>query len=320
MDDAAMRRARIRRCQEEHLEAATTDTCNVLDCPFYAGECSEVATDLLLAQKGDQWLMRELADDPTLGRNPQKITSLIDLERDWFRIAQAIPEMRSMAFSHMRGFSLIVRREEVIHLAIEAGTSESYFGLLKMLRVTGLEVPVELQAELKEHLVRDGFSLDGWEDVLGMAEPDEYVLAPAMVAARDCAKLEAATHHADWNQMEYWLLGILQVVLGRVLLPGRYGFDEAEKRAYEQDVEDVRNMLAQRGLGPRVFEQALNKELTSSPGTGRSAWRWCCEEAERQAQSRGVQGVWAADVMMFCLRLQSAPVQAAIGRCLLRRS
>ena len=167
LDDAALaRRARIRCCQEEHLETATADTCNVLDCPFFVGECSEVATYWLLAHRNDEDFLRELADDPTLGRDPQKVTSLVRFERDWMRVAEAIPALRSVAFSHLRGFSLVAQRAQVYRMVMETGTPEVYAGLLRMLRVTELEVPEKLRGELREHLIRDGIALDPWEDLL----------------------------------------------------------------------------------------------------------------------------------------------------------
>lgn len=167
VDDAALaQRAQIRRCQEEHLEAATAGTCYVLDCPFVAGECSEVATYWLLAHRDDEDFLRELADDPTLGRDPQKVTSFVRYELDWMRVAEAIPALRSVAFSHLHGFSLVAQRAQVYRMVMETGTPEVYAGLLRMLRVTGLEVPEKLKGELREHLVRDGIPLDPWEDLL----------------------------------------------------------------------------------------------------------------------------------------------------------
>ena len=315
LDDAALaQRARIRRCQEEHLEAATADTCNVLDCSFDSAECSKAAVDWLIAHRFDERLMRELDDDPTRGRDPKKITSLICMDFDWLRVAEGIPELRSMAFSHLRGFSLVVRRDEMFRFAMEVGTAEAYFGLLRMLRVTGLEIPEELKDELVESLARDGMALEPWEDLLGIAEPDEFELAPAMIAARDCAKLASAEDWSDWNQAEYWLLGVLQVLLGRVILPRRYGFDEREASEYDQDAEAARAVLAEYGLNLRGFEEELRRALRQLQGSGRDAWRRCCEKAQAQAQSRGVQGVWASDVTAICLEEQSEAVRMAVAR------
>lgn len=168
LDDATLaRRAQVRRCQEDHLEAAAAGTCIALDCPFAAGECSEVTTYWLLAHRDDEDFVRELADDPTLGRDPQKVTSFVRYELDWMRVAEAIPALRSVAFSHLRGFSLVAQRAQVYRMVMETGTPEVYAGLLRMLYVTGLEVPRELRGGLREHLVRDGIPLGPWEDLLG---------------------------------------------------------------------------------------------------------------------------------------------------------
>ena len=169
-DEALARRAEILRCQREHLSAGLGGTCIMLDCPFELDECPQVATDWLLAHRSDEHLMSELAADPTLGHDPRLITSLIKSERFWMRIARAVPVLRSMAFAHMRGFELIVHREEVFRLAFETGTPLAYEGLLRMLRITGLPVPGHLRPELREHLVSDGIALDEWEDLL---EPDD---------------------------------------------------------------------------------------------------------------------------------------------------
>ena len=307
------RRADIRRCQQEHLEAEEAETCLVLDCPFDTMECSKVATNWLLAHRGDEQLMHELADDPTFGRNPREITSLVTTDIDWFRIVRAIPELRDIAFSHLRGFALVTNREEVVRLAMETGTPVAFDSLLRMLRLTGLEIPAGLRKELKDQLITCGTDLSLWEGLLEDEEPDGHDLSPAMLVAYERAHQVAALHHVDWDQVEYWLVGILRVVEDRVPPFDRYLFNDQMDRDFKRDTEAVRITLAAYGLDLALFKVELRDTLRNTRGTGRSKRRQYWAEAEELAQRRGESGVWAGDVLELCLRHPSKPVQQAIA-------
>ena len=50
--------------------------------------------------------------------------TLVRFERDWMRVVEAIPALRSVAFSHLRGFSLVAQRAQVYRMVMETGTPE----------------------------------------------------------------------------------------------------------------------------------------------------------------------------------------------------
>lgn len=314
-DEALARRAEIRKCQREHLEQGLGGVCLVRDCPYFFGECAEVACDWLLAHRNDEELMRELAENSSLGREPHMITSLLCSDRYWMRIARDIPALRSVAFARMRGYELVVHRDEVFRLAFETDTPVAYDGLLRMLRVTGLKVPKDLRANLKEHLIRCGAELDPWEDLLAHGDFDDDELSPAMLVACHFAGTMASMRHASWDQEEYWLLGILRLVEGAPIDLDEFAFDDEDLCNYDEDVKAVRGLLAMRGLDAKDFSSELWQALKSWQGSGFRARQLLWELVKARAEERGVAGVWARDVLEHALRSPSGAVRHALDGC-----
>ena len=250
--------------------------------------------------------MRELAEHSSLGREPHMITSLLCSDRYWMRIARDIPALRSVAFARMRGYELVVHRDEVFRLAFETDTPVAYDGLLRMLRVTGLKVPKDLRANLKEHLICCGAELDPWEDLLAHGDFDDDELSPAMLVACHFAGTMASMRHASWDQEEYWLLGILRLVEGAPIDLEEFAFDDEDLCNYDEDVKAVHGLLAMHGLDAKDFSSELWQALKSWQGSGFRARQLLWELVKARAEELHVSEEEAGRIVRYEIFAEAA--------------
>lgn len=142
------------------------------DFDFVSEERSKAAADWIVAQKGDEALMRGLAGDPTMGHDSELATYDVWREQDWMRMAREVPALRSLALSRLKGYAMVANKDEVMALAHEEGTPLAYAAVIRMLRITENDIPSDVMDALVSELQQRSPTPAEWACILCLREPD----------------------------------------------------------------------------------------------------------------------------------------------------